>query len=190
MKSYEHILTWKAIGQNQTTEKLRISTIKQNTKMVNSEIKGLKHGHPFHIKYIIDLTSDWRVRKIQIKSLLNKEPIIWLRSDLNGSWFSRKGKKLIGLNNCIDIDISATPFTNTLPINRLSQKLKERTRIDVVYFDLDEWNFRNTQQYYTHISKNLYRYENIETDYNAEIPTDSEGYVINYPGLFNRITDI
>ncbi len=33
----------------------------------------------------------------------------------------------------------------------------------------------------------LYKYEGLESDFIAELPVDSDGLVIDYPGLFKRI---
>jgi len=33
----------------------------------------------------------------------------------------------------------------------------------------------------------LYKYESMESDFEAELPIDSDGLVIDYPGLFKSI---
>jgi hypothetical protein len=42
------------------------------------------------------------------------------------------------------------------------------------------------KQKYTRLSKDTYHYENIPNDFEAEIKVDENGFVIDYPQLFNR----
>ena len=52
--------------------------------------------------------------------------MLHLESDGEGHW-QENGKDRPDLHGCIDIDIQATPFTNTLPIRRLGLKTGEST---------------------------------------------------------------
>jgi hypothetical protein len=61
------------------------------------------------------------VRELEIKDTATDQQQV-LSADGKGRWFDAKGTHLAELDGCIDIDISATPFTNTLPIRRLQLK--------------------------------------------------------------------
>ena len=56
-----------------------------------------------------------------------------LPSDGQGHWTDHEDRALDTLSGCVDIDISATPLTNTLPINRLGLKETEAETIRVAY---------------------------------------------------------
>ncbi len=98
------------------------------------------------------------------------------------------------MNGCIDIDISATPFTNTIPIRRLLLKAGESKEIKVVYVDIYNYNLRPVNQRYTCLNSNIngykYRYENLNNGFTAEFFVDKEGFVIDYPDLFKRVYNI
>jgi len=43
------------------------------------------------------------------------------------------------------------------------------------------------RQRYTRLAAVRYRYENVDSDFAAELPLDDRGLVLDYPGLFRRI---
>src|SRR5438045_236669 len=47
-------------------------------------------------------------------------PTLHVYADGQGHWTAASGEALPDLDGCIDVDISVTPFTNTLPIRRLA----------------------------------------------------------------------
>jgi hypothetical protein len=95
------------------------------------------------------------------------------------------------LNDCIDIDISATPFTNTLPIRRLQLARGQSSEIKVVYIAVPEMELKPAMQRYTCLEikpyGRLYRYESLPSGYTNEFWVDTDGLIIDYPGLFRRV---
>jgi hypothetical protein len=110
-----------------------------------------------------------------------------LESDGLGRW-SCESNVIAELNGAIDIDISATPFTNMLPIRRLRLKENQAKEISVVYITVPELSVSIARQRYTClIPKRRYRFEQIDTGFVREIETDENGLLLVYPGLFKRI---
>lgn len=103
-----------------------------------------------------------------------------------GRWSNAAGP-LPELNGCLDVDISATPFTNTLPIRRLALNIGEAAGISVVYLAVPELSFRVLRQRYTRLQDRLYLYESLSSGYRAEIEVDGSGLVVRYPKLFERV---
>ncbi|WP_165501349.1 putative glycolipid-binding domain-containing protein [Pedobacter psychrodurus] len=62
---------------------------------------------------------------------------------------------IIDLMVCLDIDISLTPFTNTLSIRRLVFNGHLRNRIEVVYIDIIAATIVPAMQYYSRISESV-----------------------------------
>ncbi len=87
---------------------------------------------------------------------------------------------------CIDIDISLTPFTNSLPINRLQWRLNKPQQIKVLFLDILSQEILAVQQRYTKLSETEYKFENVPNDFEAIINVDDSGMVVNYPELFVR----
>ena len=94
------------------------------------------------------------------------------------------------LDGWIDVDISATPFTNTLPIRRLGLEHGESEELTVTYIRVPELLVGPERQRYgcleAQTDGGLYRFEALPSGFTAELPVDVDGLVIDYPGLFRR----
>lgn len=110
---------------------------------------------------------------------------IKLDGDGKGNWLL-DGRPAPQFDQCIDIDIPLTPFTNTLPINRLQLSEKEEQQIQVIYIDLLQQQITPVKQKYIRLSATTYHYENIPNDFEADIEVDELGLVVDYPQLFVR----
>ncbi|EPY2274721.1 putative glycolipid-binding domain-containing protein [Clostridium sporogenes] len=174
-------------------EHLFLSKDDENIK-VDSVILTMREDVPVHIFYNICCDLDWKVRRFDIQIFYKKYNNTVLRSDGNGNWTTECDELVEDLNGCIDIDISATPFTNTIPIRRLLLKAGESKEIKVVYVDIYNYNLRPVNQRYTCLNSNIngykYRYENLNNGFTAEFFVDKEGFVIDYPDLFKRVYNI
>lgn len=85
------------------------------------------------------------------------------------------------------IDISLTPFTNTLPINHLNFIAHQKKTIEVMYVDIFKGSIEAVKQKYSKNSDLIYHYENLPKDFEADLDVDDSGFVNLYPTLFERI---
>jgi len=113
--------------------------------------------------------------------------VLRLRSDGAGQWTGADGTALPEFDGCIDIDISATPFTNTLPIRRLILQPWQVERIRVLYIHVPTLEIESWDQRYTGLAPDRVRYESIGSDFMRELVVDDDGLVVTYPGLFHRV---
>ena len=154
---------------------------------VKSVIIGGSENKIYRVEYLIKTNKNWETIFFEIKSYLNdKIDCLSFQSDGKGNW-TTNGNPIAQFNGCIDLDISLTPFTNTLPINRLKLSENKKHLINVLYIDVLEQQAKPVQQNYTKLSEAEYKYENVPNDFETEITVDKLGLVINYPGLFERI---
>ena len=146
---------------------------------------------PFRARYIIQCDARWHVRELRIDMLDSANRRLDLMSDGAGHWFGDSGEPLPGLVGCFDVDISATPFTNTLPIRRLALPPGTAADINVVYIALPELTVTPAMQRYACLAKDAagarYRFESRSQAFTAELPVDTHGLVEDYPGLFRRV---
>jgi hypothetical protein len=99
---------------------------------------GLEAGRPFRIGYEVRCDGRWRVREVRAAAPGSGRPVLELLSDGEGRWKRRDGEPVPELDGCIDVDISATPFTNTLPIRRLGLEPGESEELAVTYVRVPE----------------------------------------------------
>ncbi|WNG32290.1 putative glycolipid-binding domain-containing protein [Archangium minus] len=153
----------------------------------HSSVEGVTdEGRPFSLRYFLRTDSACRVREVEL-ALLGSDARLALRSDGAGRWTDEKGRSLPELDGCIDVDISASPFTNTLPIRRLGLAPDSSDDIVVVYLAVPELSVRRCRQRYTCLGPERYLFESLESGFRAELPVDSQGLVLDYPGLFRRL---
>lgn len=145
---------------------------------------GAINDKPFGLYYRIVMNEAWRVRGASLRT--GSGASLELASDREGQWHVN-GKIALELAGCIDIDIQASPLTNTLPIRRLGLEHGRSAIIRVVYINVPELAVEVLSQRYTALSLGLYRFEGLDTDFTADLPVDEDGLVLDYPGLFRRL---
>lgn len=148
-----------------------------------STIIGDYENQIFKIDYYIRTNGNWETTFVNIRTQFNNliETIVLERKD--GKYFLN-GDPYLELSDVLDIDISVTPFTNTLPINRLQLKDGEQKIIDVIYFDIFEKRIEPVRQVYTRVTGTQYVYENYDKTFQANLVIDEQGLVVDYPELF------
>jgi hypothetical protein len=141
----------------------------------------------FAARYRIVCDRSWRVKSAEI-GLIGDERRIELASDGAGNWSDGSGAPLPELQGAIDIDLTVTPFTNTLPVRRLSLQKGRFEEIVVVYIRLPELTVTTDPQRYTCLEPfTRYRFESLDSDFVRDIEVDKQGLVVIYPGLFRRL---
>lgn len=165
--------------------------LKDQEIIADSVIIGVHNHIPFSLQYNIVSDSNWRVIELFLKLLGGNGKSINILADGQGHWTNVIGTPISSFEGCIDIDISATPFTNTLPIRRLGLRPGQSAELLVAYVSIPEMELTSDRQRYTCLESYahgaLYRYESLDSDFRAELPVDSDGLVIDYPGLFKRV---
>jgi uncharacterized protein len=150
-------------------------------------ILGATNDEVFAARYRIVCDKLWRVRKVEIGQIGDGHAVE-LAGDGAGNWVDGSASPLPKLASAIDVDISVTPFTNTLPIRRLDLKAGQSADILAVYVQLPGQTVTTDRQRYTCLEPNRrYRYESLDSDFTRDIEVDDDGLVVIYPGLFRRV---
>jgi uncharacterized protein len=164
--------------------------VRDSGVVADGVVLGAAEGHPFRVAYEVHCDTGWRVRAVRV-GLPGEAPKVELLSDGEGNWSTYNGQAVAYLEGCEYVDIAETPFTNTLPIRRLGLAIGESADISVAYFDGTELQPWPEPQRYTCLEKSvrggLYRFLSLDGGFQADVPVDANGLVIDYPGLFKRI---
>jgi hypothetical protein len=166
-------------------ENCLVNTTEQGSE-ITSIIIGKYEEKIYRVEYKIRTNQNWETVYLEVKSQHSdqRENFIF-EGDGKGNW-TVDGKKAAQYTGCIDIDIPLTPFTNTLPINRLKLAPGGEQQIQVIYLDLLKKEITSVKQKYTRLLATTYQYENVPNDFEARIEVDEQGFVIDYPSLFVR----
>ncbi|MGK4566276.1 putative glycolipid-binding domain-containing protein [Flavobacterium sp. 3HN19-14] len=181
----KQIINWKGLDKISSNENCRVEKT-DSGYIASSNVTGILDDISYHCEYEIMTDNQWKTIGFQLTIRVGWKELVLEIQKSHGKWIGENGE-LSDFDDCHDIDISVTPFTNTLPINRLSLEIGQPQTIKVIYIDVLKQEVYPIEQIYTKISKHTYRYENTTNDFKAEITVDDNGFVIDYPNLFGRI---
>jgi uncharacterized protein len=144
---------------------------------------------PARIAYQLSATPDGHTRHVSINVVRPAASNqLVLSSDGSGAWMDAEGQAIPTLSGCLDVDISCTPLTNTLPIRRLGLASGASADILVAYVKIPDLELRAVTQRYTRLpnigNRMIYRYKS--GIFQADITVDEYGLVLDYPGTWHR----
>jgi hypothetical protein len=152
-------------------------------------IGSRSEGYAAHYYVLADC--DFCTREVRVEFVGG--PRLHLTADGKGNWFDVISAHPVPLlAGCLDVDIAATPATNTLPIKRLAMKEQATHDILVAYIPLATGNECDVfprvmaQNYTCLIPGKRYRYESTPNGFTAELQVDPCDVVLDYPEMFRR----
>lgn len=156
-----------------------------------------ENGAPYRLHYIVEIDEDWGMRSVKATLLLGETTgpaEIALTVDDSAVWRDADGGIVADLNGCHEVDIAATPFTNTLPTRRLALSAGESVEISVAYIEAPDLRVHPVRQRYTCVrpfgpTGGQYRYEALFRTLSSDLTVDTDGLVIDYSGHFERVWD-
>ncbi|WP_226582775.1 putative glycolipid-binding domain-containing protein [Halobacillus litoralis] len=144
---------------------------------------------PRHIIYDLKLGLDWKTKKVKIYEDGETRPFVVQAEEQDKWWVD--GEYDENLDGATNIDLTITPFTNTLPINRVSWTIGQRRTFKMVYVNPLRKEVLPLLQVYTYLGdtdgQRIFQYKC--RDYETALVVDEEGWVVEYPGAFYRIAE-
>ncbi|HWA47108.1 MAG TPA: putative glycolipid-binding domain-containing protein [Dongiaceae bacterium] len=153
---------------------------------LRGRIVASQDGAGIEASYVVETDTAWRTRRVRVE-IANRDRALEISANGIGRWSDAGGTWIPALDGCIDVDLSLTPATNTLPIRRLGLPVGEGADIKVAYVLAPDLSLRAGPQRYTRLGDRFWRFRGVDIDFTADISVDEEGFVVDYPGLFQRI---
>ncbi len=107
-----------------------------------------------------------------------------LSVDSEGRWW-RDGQEVRAFRGCADVDLGATPATNTLPVRRLNLSIGESQEVSAAWVRFPDLSIEPLSQRYTRLDERRYRYES-ESGFEVVLEVDNAGLITSYPGGWTR----
>ena len=150
-----------------------------------------QHG-PFRLTYRLTWDDSWRLRDAELVFATERSTrSLSLQTDGQGHWRHVDGRTIAELDGCVDVDIWPTPFTNSFPIRREPMAVGERRQFRVAWVFAPDMTVHPQPQAYTRLGDRLYLFENLDgSGFQANLPVDEDGVVLEYPGLFRRVQHV
>lgn len=138
----------------------------------------------------VRLDDEWRTRRAEIAVTGDHPRHVLLESDGEGSWHI-DGAPAPELSGCLDVDIAATPFTNTFVIRRLELPVGGFGELRVVWVDVPDLDVAAVDQTYVHLQPldgvDRYEYRSDDTEDGWVIEVDQDGIALDYEGFARRL---
>lgn len=143
-------------------------------------------GKTWRLRYRLECDGGWRFTRAELALDDGGAPRVLTLEHGPGGWLV-DGRAQADLGPCIDIDIRATPLTNTLPLRRLDLAEGVPQTATVAYVSIPDLAVSPVRQRYTRLAgTGRYRYENLENGFVADLTVDADGLVVDYPGPWRR----
>jgi hypothetical protein len=144
-------------------------------------------GRPMEAHYSVLCDAAWVTRHVNATVFEGRSVRhARLRRDDAGAWW-RDDEAVPQVEGAVDIDLSISPSTNTLPIRRLSLAIGESKDLDAAWLRFPELAIERLPQRYTRLDAHRYRYESRGGSFVAELDVDDEGVVTRYGDIWERI---
>ncbi|MFT4173668.1 MAG: putative glycolipid-binding domain-containing protein [Rhodocyclaceae bacterium] len=162
-----------------------------NGTIAEGTIVRVLDARPFRAAYRITCDQGWRFRRVELRVGTDHDRCLTLVSDGLGHWHDDAGTELDHLRGCFEIDISATPFTNTLAIGRLGLAVGQSADICAAYIRLPALTVEAVPQRYTCVERgetqSAFKYEGLFRNFTAVLRVDANLLVTDYPETFHRV---
>jgi hypothetical protein len=138
---------------------------------------------PQRVHYEVDCSPAWETRSAAI-SLTAGETTRELRLTAEKTGFA-------GLAGCVDVDVSLTPATNTLPIRRLGLldlAVGESREVTAAWVGFPELTVEPLPQRYTRLAGRRFDYESGGGTFRTELEVDELGLVRSYPPFWTLVS--
>lgn len=136
-------------------------------------------------QYQVRCDPSWRTRSASVQIRWGQQArSLALSADGQGRWHL-DGRELEGLRGCLDVDLSFTPSTNTLPIRRAPLAVGARAELSAAWVRVPELTVEPLAQRYTRLELQRFRYES--GSFAADLDVDDWGVVVRYAGLWEQV---
>ncbi|WP_274353922.1 putative glycolipid-binding domain-containing protein [Roseinatronobacter alkalisoli] len=149
--------------------------------ILTTEDGGCRIDHDWH------LDSKWSVLSVAV-SRDGNDGHKALRLDRTGDGWKVDGQNRPDLDGTSEVDLSLTPFCNTLALHRLMGADSDTLVLDIAYVDGVSVSVARSRQAYDRIDNRCFRYRDLglAMGFEAMIHVDDAGLVKRYEGLFER----
>lgn len=134
------------------------------------------------LRYRWQLDPSWRTRSLRIDRTDDFDKSLFIERSGDTSW-RIDGEARPDLADCHEIDVSATPFCNTLAIRHLGTAGSE---LLALFVDASSLTCQPSRQRYEPLGPHAWRYidKGVSDGFTARLDLDAEGLVTKYEHLF------
>lgn len=178
-------VSWRALDEG-TVEHCTLRGLAKGFRLEGHVLSTSGGAVPLHVHYIVDCDTVWRTRAVSISQYYGTVQSTLRLDVINKRWWTAEGVEIPQLHWLIDIDLSLTPATNTLPLRRLALEVGQRVELTAAWLRFPALTIEPLAQAYERLAPNLYRYSSDGGRFSALLETDDMGLVVHYEGGWER----
>ena len=146
----------------------------------------LEDGRIAQLHYRVRCDLHWHTQWGTVRGWLGGSAIdLAIARDARGHW-KLNDEAVPDLSHCTDLDLGFTPATNLLQLRRLNLAKGEGADAPAAWVDLDGGGvLSELMQRYERTADDAYAYEAKRFDYAATLRVTQDGFVRDYPDLWN-----
>jgi hypothetical protein len=162
--------------------------IERSPLVLRGQVVVIEDGVPFAVTYCVECDSAGTTARtlVRCKKAEGDAELLFARS-ATGRW-TMNGLPQPQLDGAADIDLSITPATNTIPIQRLSLSVGQSAEVTAAWLRFPSLGVAPLRQVYRRLSAVTYAYEAPDLGFAAELECDDDGVVRTYAGLWTRVS--
>jgi hypothetical protein len=141
------------------------------------------YGDPLEVRYLVATDANGLTRRVDLE--LDNGSTRVLLADGLGHWHWDGGPELTDVSGALDVDLTVTPATNTLPIRRLTIDVDEATELRMAWVQFPGLEVIPSDQRYERLAADRWKFTT--GDFEAELVVDEDGLVLDYGGLFRSV---
>jgi hypothetical protein len=142
-------------------------------------------GTPLDVRYLVEADRDGLTRRVELE-LDGGATRRVLLADGAGHWAWEGGPELAEVAGSLDVDLTVTPATNTLPIRRLADlEVGQAADLLMAWVQFPGLEVLASAQRYQRLAADRWRFTTGE--FQAELLVDPDGLVLDYGGLFRSL---
>jgi uncharacterized protein len=143
------------------------------------------HGTPLDVRYQVEAGPDGLTRRVGLE-LDGGATRRVLLADGAGRWAWEGGPELAEVAGSLDVDLTVTPATNTLPIRRLAAlEVGQAADLHMAWVQFPGLEVLASAQRYERLAPDRWRFST--GGFEAELLVDPDGLVLDYGGLFRSL---
>ena len=181
---------WERIGDSRGSSLARVERRPGGWRCHGAEVLA-GPGELLSCWFSVDLDPGWITREVVVGAVgAAGERSVRLSADEQRRW-RVDGEHRPELDGCVDVDIAATPLTNTFPIRRLGGlQVGDRVTTPIAWVDVPVLGVTRVEQSYRRLPDldGLAAWEYRDAQYGPFLLTvDEDGLVVGYEGFARRV---
>lgn len=163
-----------------------MSRVPSGWVIIGDLVRRFRAG-PALVSYTVETDEGWRTRRARVGETLRGRRTS-VEAEMRGSRWHVNGRRAERLDGCADIDLGASPVTNTLPINRVRLDVGSRIDLTAAWVRFPRLSVEPLRQSYERVGERLYVYRS-ESGFESEIEVDESGVVTRYGEFWQAFPD-